>query len=123
MSLLFGDNYKGQTDLTGKDYAFNSIFYQNTKIINAKNLSLPATTLVQHCYHSMFNGCTNLVTAPELPATTLADCCYQFMFNDCTSLTTAPKLPATTLASGCYSGMFRNCTNLTTAPKLPATTL
>ena len=71
----------------------------------------------------MFNGCTNLTTAPALPATTLAVGCYGMMFWGCTSLTTAPALPATTLAINCYYYMFRGCTSLTTAPNLPATTL
>lgn len=99
-------------------------FFQNkSKLKSAGNLILPATTLVQQCYFSMFKGCTTLTTAPELPVTTLVMQCYSYMFNDCTSLTTAPELPATTLASGCYQHMFRGCTSLTTAPTLPATTL
>lgn len=84
---------------------------------------LPATTLADSCYSEMFYGCTSLTTAPELPATTLASSCYFFMFYGCTSLTQAPSLPANTLADWCYYGMFLNCTSLTTAPKLPATTL
>jgi hypothetical protein len=123
MSLLFGDNYKGQTDLTGKDYTFYSLFYNNTKVVNAENLSLPATTLASSCYESMFNGCTSLTTAPALPATTLKDYCYSNMFNGCTSLATTPVLPATTLAVGCYQNMFQGCTSLVNAPELPATTL
>ena len=123
MSLLFGDNFKGQTDLTGKDYAFYKLFNNNTKVVNAKNLSLPATTLASSCYSEMFYGCTSLTTAPELPAETLAQNCYQSMFGGCTSLTTAPELPATTLANSCYDSMFHNCTSLVSAPKLPATRL
>jgi hypothetical protein len=45
---------------------------------------------------------TALTQAPELPATTLADYCYSSMFRDCTSLTQAPELPATTLTNRCY---------------------
>ena len=123
MSLLFGDNFKGQTDLTGKRYAFYRLFYQNAYLINAENLSLPATTLAYGCYDGMFWGCTSLVSAPELPATTLAESCYSNMFYHCTSLTTAPELPATTLDKYCYQSMFQDCTSLTTAPELPATTL
>ena len=120
MSLLFGDNFKGQTDLTGKDYAFYQLFYQNIKVINTENLSLPATTLENNCYNGMFYDCTSLTTTPELPATTLASYCYNGMFYDCTSLTTTPELPATTLETYCYTSMFHGCTNLTTAPVLPA---
>ena len=122
MSLLYGDNYKGETDLTDKN-SFYQLFANNKKVINAKNLSLPATTLTDGCYVAMFQYCTSLTTAPELPATTLADGCYVAMFRGCTSLTTAPELPATTLASYCYSGMFQGCTSLTTAPELLSTGL
>ena len=123
MSLLFGDNFVGQTDLTGKDFAFFRLFYNCSELINAENLSLPATTLAAWCYQRMFENCTSLTTAPELPATTLSINCYSSMFYGCTSLTTAPELPATTLANACYAGMFWGCTSLTTAPELPATTL
>ena len=127
MSLLYGDNFKGQTTIN-EDYAFSCLFsdYDEEKtcgIINAKDLSLPATTLTDYCYGYMFCRCASLVTTPELPTTTLANYCYQCMFGDCTSLTTAPELPATTLANYCYQSMFTGCTSLTTAPELPVTTL
>lgn len=123
MSLLFGDNFIGQTSLTSKDYAFYRLFNGNTKLESAENLSLPATTLTIYCYQEMFNGCTSLTTAPQLLATTLGQGCYSYMFCGCSSLTTAPQLPATTLANNCYQSMFQGCTSLTTAPQLPATIL
>ena len=123
MSLLFGNNFFGQTDLTGKNWTFYQLFYNNTRLVDASNLMLPATTLAGDCYRYMFQNCASLTAAPELPATTLAGNCYMSMFMECTSLTTAPELPATTLASYCYYGMFRTCTSLTTAPELPATIL
>ena len=123
MSLLYGDNYMGQTNLTGKTYVFYRLFRNNIKVISAEKLSLPATTLVNDCYNSMFDGCTSLTTAPKLPATTLANYCYYSMFYGCTNLTTVPELLATTLASNCYAYMFKGCTNLTKAPELPATIL
>ena len=151
MSLLYGDNFTGQTSLAGKDNAFYELFNSCAGLTSAENMSLPATTLASNCYKSMFQGCTSLRTAPSvlpattlanecytsmfdgctrlttapsvLPATTLTNSCYAYMFNGCTSLTTAPSLPATTLADYCYWGMFNGCTSLTTAPTLPATTL
>ena len=124
MSLLFGDDFKNQLSLEGKSRCFYGLFSGATKVNSAKNLILPATTLADNCYYSMFGDCTSLTTAPELPATTLAESCYENMFYNCTSLTTAPTiLPATTLVSKCYGFMFQNCTNLTSAPELPATTL
>ena len=123
MSLLYADDFEGQTDLSGKDYAFDKLFYNCNTLINANELILPATILARYCYRYMFDGCTSLVSAPELPATTLVSYCYSNMFSYCTSLVSAPELPATTLASYCYSSMFRDCTSLVDAPELPATTL
>ena len=126
MSLIYGDDFIGQTTLDSSEnkFIFHNIFYNCSKLISAENLILSATTLSGGCYQYMFSGCTSLTTAPELPATTLASNCYAFMFNGCRSLTTVPKsLPATTLANGCYSSMFSGCTSLTTAPALLATTL
>ena len=124
MSLLFGDDFKGQTSLENKAYAFYQLFYNNKNITSVENLSLPVTTLAEGCYSGMFNGCTNIVYAPKvLPATILADYCYSYMFSFCRNLVTTPELPVTTLANGCYSSMFKGCTSLITAPELPATTL
>ena len=146
MSLIYGDNFIGQITLSSS-YNFAGIF-RSSKVYDASNLILPATTLANYCYSYMFYDCTSLATAPvlpattlaqscymsmfaatkitaapELPATILADSCYAYMFYGCTSLVTAPVLPATTLATYCYSYMFYGCTSLVTAPVLPATTL
>ena len=113
MSLLFGDDFKGQTSLEGKSYTFLRIFYNNKNITSAEHLSLPATTLADGCYNAMFSGCSNLVYAPKvLPATTLETSCYSTMFSGCTSLVTAPELPATTLAKFCYYHLFLDCNSL-----------
>ena len=123
MSLVYGDNFEGQTSLEGYTTLFEYLFY-GSKVQSAENLILPATTLTHACYLEMFESCRSLTTAPALPATTLAEYCYAAMFNECTSLTTAPELPATVLALRCYENMFKGCTGLTTAPSvLPATTL
>jgi len=129
MSLLFGDNFSGQTSLAGYKNAFHGLFYNCTKLTSIDGLVLPATTLSEKCYTYMFNYCTGLTSIGNLvlPATTLADYCYYGMFQSCPNLTTVPSnlLPATTLASHCYFDMFLYCTSLTTVPSnlLPATTL
>ena len=120
MSLLYGDNFVGQTELPIDDIFVNMFSQGKTiktySLISAENLVLPATTLNGDCYRAMFQGCAALVTPPKiLPATTLTKRlygCYNNMFANCTSLTTAPELPATTLAFGCYSTMFKGCTSL-----------
>ena len=60
----------------------------------------------------MLTGYTNLTTDTNLPATTLTNYCYKSMFQGCTSLTTAPNLPATTLTDWCYGNMFFGCSKL-----------
>lgn len=123
MSLLYGSSFNGQTVFNGNyTYIFASLF-KYTNIVSAAKLLLPATTLYNNCYQSMFEGCTSLTATPALPATTLTNSCYYHLFHSCSALTTAPALPATTLAQDCYYGMFGDCTALTTAPELPATTL
>jgi hypothetical protein len=101
---------------------YESMFSMCMSLTQAPTI-LPATTLATSCYKDMFSYCMSLTTAPELPATTLTRSCYGSMFQNCTSLTQTPELPATTLADSCYSGMFYGCTSLTKAPALPATEL
>ena len=127
MSLVYADNFIGQTSLANHKYCFRNLFGYTPgyepNFTDLSNLILPATTLAYCCYEFMFGNCSHLTIAPELPATTLADNCYERMFEQCTSLTTAPALPATTLATNCYNQMFYGCTALTNPPDLPATTL
>ena len=119
-SLIYGDDFKGKTSwVEGYGYAF----FKDSDIRNAENLILPATTLTESCYNSMFYNCNKMVSVPKLPATTLAVNCYRLMFYGCSSLTTPPELPATTLTESCYCQMFSACSGLTSAPELPATTL
>lgn len=110
MSLINSTNYATLSALT-ENYTFK-YFFRDTKIVNAENLILPATTLRTYCYEAMFYGCTELTTAPELPATTLVAACYENMFRKCTSLTTAPELKSASLVTGCYSNLFSGCTSL-----------
>ena len=100
---------------------YYSLFEGCSKLVNAP--SLPATEMKPNCYRSLFYGCTSLVNVPKLPATTMAMGCYQQLFRNCSKLVNAPALPATVLAQNCYQGIFHDCTSLVTAPKLPATTL
>lgn len=124
MSLLYGDNFVGRTDLPhGRQNSITSLFSNCTGLFDASELVLPATELEVYCYANMFSGCVNLTSIPKLPATTLAEGCYQGMFRGCTSLNTVPELPVMELAPMCYEIMFENCTALETAPALPATEL
>lgn len=118
-----------------------------------EDIKLPATTLAQGCYASMFENATFLGNLPILPATQMANGCYSWMFMEAYGLNKGPStppislpstslavecynsmfaysdivvppvLPATTLKDGCYSWMFNNCDELRKAPHLPATNL
>lgn len=116
MSLLYGDNFTGQT--TVGEFGLCGIFFgtsatgtTNTKIVSAKNLVLPATSLAKSSYNGLFRGCTNLVDCPRvLPATTLYQDTYSSMFEGCTSLVEGPEIMATTIANtgstSCMQRMF-----------------
>lgn len=150
MSLCYGDGFKDKKKLM-HECQFAAIFRDSSgcHVVDASNLSLPATELSESCYRTMFYGCSDLVSGPQLPATKLAPNCYksfyyncsslvsvgdlknaqmyyrscQFMFYKCSSLKKAPKLPSKILGEACYQHMFNDCTSLTEAPELPATTL
>ena len=112
MSLVYGDNFSGQTALQNGNQ-FKNLFDYAVHITSAENMVFPATTLSNNCYNYMFRGCTSLVLAPKiLPAMTLTSACYADMFYGCTSLTTAPELPAATLTQWSYTTMFYGCSSL-----------
>ena len=52
----------------------------------------------------MFYGCTSLTTAPELPATTLADYCYGSMFQGCSNLNHIKAMFTTTPSTSYTNG-------------------
>ncbi len=150
MSLIYGDEYESNNEISG-EFAFFKLFFQNTNIVNHPNLDieLPATTLSASCYRNMFYSCAKLTRAPKLPAKKLEEACYASMFCYCSSLKEAPvmaaeemaymsctwmmmrtgieqapELPAINLARSCYEFMFMECSNLKKGPSvLPATEL
>ena len=105
-------------------YTFKKLFYSQTALREANRLRFEAMSNSESCYESMFNGCSNLLSAPELPATTLGYAPYRSMFDKCTSLLKAPSiLPAITIGPWAYPNMFYGCKSLVNAPELPAETL
>ena len=127
MSLIDKTGFATNKVLPTGTYTFYNLFKDNTHLKNHPNaaytLELPATTLKEYCYRSMFSGCKALVTPPVLPATKLENSCYSTMFRSCSSMVTPPALPATELKNNCYQSMFDNCKSLETTPRLPATEL
>ena len=112
MSMLFGDDGKHNFSLDGKNYVFVSLFSNNTKLIDASELVLQATTLSKQCYYYMFSGCYNLTTSPALNSVTSAQGCYSGMFFRCYNLLAAPTLPAKSISWNGYNNMFNGCNKL-----------
>lgn len=111
MSLVDEENFATITTMEGASFA--GLFAGNTCGFDASGLLLPATTLSQDCYSSMFAGCSGMSATPvELPALTLAPGCYSNMFEGCDMIPDAPHLPATELVDRCYASMFYQCGTL-----------
>ena len=102
MSLINSTSFSSLTTLSDTG-ALRTLFYQNTYLIDASKLLLPATTLSARCYQGLFNGCTNLTAVPVLPAATLASNAYNNLFNACSSLTYIKCLATDISASNCTS--------------------
>ena len=99
---------------TCTDHCFVRLFQYCTSLVDASQLTLPATTLADWCYVEMFGDCSNLSAGPQtLPAATLAEWCYASMFWQCTSLVSSPYIASEPTADSCYANLFYGCSNLT----------
>lgn len=103
MSLIYGDNFIGQTGLENLNLVFLSLFANNSHLTDASNLILPATTLSYGCYMRMFFGCGNLTAAPELPAALLTNQCYVSLFQGCRYLNYIKMLATNVSAPECLT--------------------
>ena len=113
MHLLNKDCMRVYLEGSGDEYACYGLFKDCTKLIHADQLKLSPMAIRKYFYGSMFQGCTNLETAPyKIAALSTGNyfCCN--MFYGCSSLTVAPILP-TNIYYGSFFGMFYGCTNLT----------
>lgn len=89
MSMVYGDSFNEEVYKNGVFYKKYTVipnnaqfvgFFQESKITDAENLVLPATTLTEFCYRKMFMYADALVKAPTLPALELKRGCYEKMF-------------------------------------------
>ena len=117
MSLIYKDDFINKTSLYENNinclkflFTGRNDEYGNSKsnLISAKNLILPATTLVPYCYEGMFMGCTALIEAPTLPATTLVEGCYYQMFKGCSALNYIKCLATNISAQYCTESWITN---------------
>lgn len=116
-NILVAGNIMTLLDKTGLSltipctYCFYSLFRGMSTLENA-GLLLPATSLTDYCYAHIFDGCSSMITPPELPATELTVGCYQYAFNACSLLDYSPELPAKTIAKYAYLNMFNRASSL-----------
>lgn len=94
MSLIYGENFAGnETTLPQNTYGgchFDGLLNGCTDLLDASELILPVTDVSGfrngHVYAHMFQGCTKLVTAPDLTVDVVGKNLYDQMFSGCTSL-------------------------------------
>ena len=108
MSLLYGDNFIGQTVLPAT-YTFCQIF-KSSCVTSAEYLILPATTMLASCYRAMFSKAINLTVGPTFIATTLVQECYKYMFEACISLTKITCLAESGMTTDSDAGALNNFT-------------
>lgn len=97
-------------------YLFASMYYQNTNISGAVDMSDLTTVSGQYACSSMFAGCTGITSADLSALTTISGLwACSSMFSGCAGLTSADMSAITDLTgSNVCSGMFNGCTSLTT---------
>ena len=116
LSLQYGSSFNAQTEAKNSQYAFKGFMTNNTHVVNASKLNLPATYKKGNGFENAFQGCTSLVSGPYMPTTLLYGGDYQGMFDGCSALTKVSDLPITRgVWQGCRN-MFRNCTSLVNPP-------
>ena len=63
-----------------------------------------------YSFYNLFNSCTKLTAGPTLPATSLGNDCYNSMFSTCTSLTSIRLGWTGNLGSTYFSNWVNNIT-------------
>lgn len=124
LSLIYGDNFLGETELptsATSSYNFDSLFWKNTGITDASNIIMPQNTR-NSCYNRMFEDCSNLEKAPTLPASQLEPYAYKYMFTNCGKLSHVKCLAITISAKDCTANWLSSVANTGTFVKHPDAT-
>ena len=79
--------------------------------------ALSSQSLKKWCYNAMFEGCLSIDATKQnwLPAETLSEGCYSSMYRLINQTTDAPYLPSETFAKNCYNFMFDRTGNVSGA--------
>lgn len=106
---------KAESSSSGIDWKlftdFSYLFYNNYRFDMVDD-SIDTSNGVT--FRGMFEGCSNLATAPQLD--TSNGVIFVSMFYKCSNLIEAPQLNTSKGTS--FTGMFANCTKLTTVPPI-----
>lgn len=88
LSLLYGDDFRSRTVLTGETRAFAHLF-EETCVVDARELVIPGGLLSPWAMLDMFFNCQYLTTSPIIPEQTEVSggTAYVELFCDCVSLT------------------------------------
>lgn len=121
MALL---DRSGRSVTIARDYMLHHLFWSETYLVDASQLSLPATMLASCSYLRMFYGCTALVlpprSLPDVPdVSSLGKFAYREMFKGCTSLERSPRIansiPVEDFVASSWAPFFytfKGCTSL-----------
>lgn len=118
MSIIDKDNYM---TLDGVNRGvFCHFFRRCSGLTSVENLVLPATTLRGGCYFGLFRECINLEkSVKELPALSVPEYGYKSLYEACPKLVTVPIIRATAwTGTVCAQGMFNVCGSLSATPVL-----
>lgn len=104
--------YDGPNDIWRHNFVMTGTIYASG-CVNSLLSGYPNSIYSpSYAFPGLFQGCTSLITAPDLPATNIYGYCYTNMFYGCTNLKNAPILPALWVYGGSYAHMFDGCSNL-----------
>lgn len=103
-----GHGYGYPYTISGRCSASGNIL----SLLSADNPDLVLGTSNTYAFENLFDGCTTLISAPQLPSVTLPNGCYARMFRGCSSLRVAPRINATTVNLYALREMFYNCSSL-----------
>ena len=88
-SIIDKQGYKEKTTATAPQNAYVRLFTNLSALIDASDLKLTFGATSANSYGHLFDGCTNLVSGPDIYATTWANYALEYMFQNNTSLSSA----------------------------------
>ena len=108
-SMIWGDEY--ETKLSTKDWMSYLFLFRGSKVKNAKNLRFTATSMHNGTYNGLFENCVYL-TVPPSEIGYGGGGAYEYAFQGCTSLLSSPDILIASPSSTCLKNMFTGCTSL-----------